>query len=95
MIYKKADFGNTKGIMVCEMGFGDVEMHSSAKGATGEVVLAFKNADRPHPINVVEKSPYKSFDEMQPELVFIFNKAESIDSVISMLEDCREELLKE
>ena len=95
MIYKKADFGNTEGIMVCEMGFGDIGMHGSAKGANGEVVLAFKTYSEPHPINVVEKSPYKSFDEMQPELVFIFNKVESIDSVISMLVDCREELLKE
>ena len=36
MIHKKANFGETKDIMVCEMGTGDVWMIGSEKGEDGE-----------------------------------------------------------
>ncbi len=94
MIHKKAKFGNTKDIMVCEIGTGDIYMIGSEKGEKGETVLAFKSQKEPKPINVIEKASVESFDEMEPELVFIFNKVESIDSIISMLNGCKEEMLK-
>jgi len=92
MINKKADFGNTKGIMVCELGTGDVWMLGSEKGENGEVVLAMKTQAEPRPINVIQKASVETFDEMNPELVFVFNKVESIDCMIAMLNDCREEI---
>ena len=94
MIHKKATFGKTKDIMVCIMGTGDVKMIGSEKGEKGETVLALKTVNESHPIDVREKAKVKTFDEMKPELVFIFNKVESIDCMIHMLEDCRGEMLK-
>lgn len=94
MIYKKANFGNTNGIMVCEFGKGTIGMIGSEKTKDGYVALAFKGWDEPHPINVIEKHPYKNFDEMGPELVFVFSNADGIDSLISMLNDCKNDLLK-
>lgn len=94
MIHKNANFGNTKNIMVCEMGIGDVWMVGSVKGENGETVLAMKTIAEPKPINVIENASVNSFDEMEPELVFIFNKIESIDSLINMLKDCKSEMEK-
>jgi hypothetical protein len=93
MITKNAKFGNTENIMVCEMGTGDVWMLGSKKGKKGETVLAMKTVTVPRPINVVLKASVESFDEMKPELVFVFNKVESIDSFINMLKDCKTEML--
>lgn len=93
MIHKNATYGQTKNIMVCEMGTGDVWMIGSEKGENGETVLAMKTVSEPRPINVIEKPSVKSFDEMQPELVFVFNKVESIDSFINMLQGCKTEML--
>ena len=93
MITKNATYGQTKNVMVCEMGTGDVWMLGSEKGEKGETVLAMKTVAEPRPINVIEKASVETFDEMQPELVFIFNKIESIDSFINMLKDCRTEML--
>ena len=92
MIHKKANFGKTKDIMVCEMGTGDVWMLGSERGENGETILAFKSINPPKPIGVKKKSDVSSFDEMKPELVFIFNKIESIDSLIGMLSDCKGEM---
>jgi len=94
MINKKADYGKTKDIMVCEIGTGDVIMISSEKGENGETILALKTVSEPHPINIITKTDIKTFDEMKPELVFIFNKVESIDCMINMLKDCKIEMLK-
>lgn len=92
MIHKKAEFGKTKDIMVCIMGTGDVQLVGSGKGENGETMLALKTVNEPHPIDVIEKANVKTFDEMKPELVFVFNKIESIDCMIHMLEDCRDEM---
>ena len=92
MINKNATLGKTENIMICEMGVGDVWMVGSKKGEKGETVLAFKNSS-PKPINVLQKASVESFDEMKPELVFIFNKVESIDSFINMLQDCKTEMI--
>jgi len=94
MIYKKANFGKTKGIMVCEMGSGDVWMIGSERGLKGEAILAMKTVSEPGPINVIQKASVETFDEMEPELVFIFNKSESIDSFINMLKDCKNEMVE-
>ena len=94
MIHKKATFGKTKDIMICVMGTGDVKMIGSVKGEKGETMLAFKTVNEPHPIDVIEKASVKTFDEMNPELVFVFNKVESIECMIHMLEDCIEEMNK-
>lgn len=94
MIDKTATFGKTKDVMVCTMGTGDVWMVGSEKGENGETILALKTVDEPHPIDVIEKASVKTFYEMEPELVFIFNKVESIDCMIHMLEDCKKEMSK-
>ena len=63
------------------------------KGKKGETMLAMKTVLEPKPINIIEKASVESFDEMKPELVFIFHKTESIDSLINMLQDCKAEML--
>lgn len=78
--------------MVCEIGTGDVWMLGSEKGENGETVLALKTINPPRPIGVTEKADVDSFDEMEPELVFIFNKVESINALIDMLKDCKGEM---
>lgn len=93
MITKNAQFGETTDVVVCEMGTGDVWMVGSEKGENGETIMAMKTVLEPRPINVIEKASVESFDEMKPELVFIFNKVESIDSFINMLLDCKAEML--
>jgi len=93
MITKDAQFGNTKNVVVCEMGTGDVWMLGSEKGKNGETVLAMKTVDEPRPINVIEKASVETFDEMKPQLVFVFNKVESIDSFINMLQNCKTEMI--
>lgn len=89
MIVKDAQFGNTKGVTVVLMGKGDVYMVSSKRLKTGGVCLCFKTVKEPKPINVNKPSDYDSFDEMEPELAFMFSATESIDAVISMLELCK------
>ncbi len=93
MITKNARFGNTENVTVCEMGTGDVHMLGSLKDDDNEVSLAFRTVPDPQPINVKTKTSIKSFDEMKPELVFIFSKVESIDSLIGQLEDCKAQLI--
>lgn len=93
MITKNAKFGETTNVVVCEMGTGDVWMVGSEKGKKGETMLAMKTVLEPKPINIIEKASVESFDEMKPELVFIFHKTESIDSLINMLQDCKAEML--
>ncbi len=93
MIKKDTQFGKTKNVMVCEMGTGDVWMLGSEKGESGETILAMKTVDEPRPINEIQTASVDTFDEMKPELVFVFNKVESIDSFINMLKDCKEEML--
>ena len=93
MIRTKSDYGKTKDIMVCEMGTGDIHMLGSEKAENGSVHLAFKTTKEPQPINVILPTNCDSYDEFKPELVFIYNKVESIDSMISMLQDCRTEML--
>lgn len=90
----KTDFGKTKDILIAEFGTGDIWMLGSKKGKKGETVLAFKTTKELRPINVVQETSVKSFDEMKPELVFVFNKVESIDSLIGSLQDCRKEMIK-
>ena len=89
MITKNAKYGKTKYVVVAEMGTGDVHMIGSEKAENGSVHLAFKTTKTPQPVD----TKVKSYDEFQPEIVFIFNKVESIDSLISMLQDCRSEML--
>lgn len=92
MINKNATFGKTENVVVCELGTGDVWMVGSEKGNNGEVILALKTTE-PREINVKENSEVCSYDEMKPEIVFIFNKVESLDALIGMLQDCREEMI--
>jgi len=92
MITKNATFGKTENTVVCELGIGDVWMLGSKKGENGEVVLALKTTE-PREINVKENASVDSYDEMQPEIVFIFNKIESLDALIGSLQDCRTEML--
>jgi hypothetical protein len=73
-----AKFGNTEGVIVAEFGTGDVWMLGSEKGDKGETVLAFKTIDPPREIGVRVATDLKSFDEMKPQLAFVFNKVESI-----------------
>jgi len=94
MIIKNARLGKTKNVTVCEMGIGDVQMVSSEKGKDGKTILAMKTVPEPRPINVIEKSNVKTFDEMQPDLVFIFSNTESIDGFINMLQECKAEMLR-
>ena len=91
---RKTDFGKTKNIMIAEFGTGDIWMLGSQKGENGETFLAFKTVKEPRPINVVEKATVKTFDEMKPELVFVFNKVESLDSLINSLKDCKKEMTR-
>jgi hypothetical protein len=93
MITKDAQFGNTKDVVVCEMGTGDVWMLGSERGENGVTVLAMKTVDKPNPINVIEKASVDTFDEMKPQLVFVFNKVESIDCFINMLQGCKAEMI--
>lgn len=93
MITKNAKYGETNDVVVAEMGTGDVLMIGSQKAENGSVHLAFKTTETPQPINVIVDTKVKSYDEFQPEIVFIFNKVESIDSLISMLQNCRDEML--
>jgi hypothetical protein len=89
MIVKNAKLGETENVMVCVLGTGDVWMLGSKKGENGEVILAMKTIDEPKPIGAHLEPSVETFDEMEPELAFIFNKVESIDSLIAMLEDCK------
>ena len=94
MINKNCIYGKVTGVTVAEFGTGDIEMNGSEKDKNGSVHLAFKTVETPGIIGKKVKSTYKTFDEMQPEIVFIFNKIESIDSVINMLKDCRKDFKK-
>ncbi|NCC88323.1 MAG: hypothetical protein EOM05_10770 [Clostridia bacterium] len=92
MIIKNATFGKTENVTILEMGTGDVLMIGSKKGVDGEVVLALKTTE-PKEIDVKLKTGFSSYDEMQPELVFIFNKAKSLNALIGVLNDCLAEML--
>lgn len=92
MIIKNATFGKTENTIVCELGAGDVFMLGSKKGNNGEVILALKTIE-PREIGIKRKTDINSFDELQPEIVFIFNKIESLDALIDTLLDCRTEML--
>lgn len=93
MIRKNSKYGETNDVVVAEMGTGDVHMLGSEKAEDGSVHLAFRTTDTPKPINVIVDTEVKSFDEFKPDIVFIFHKVKSIDSLINMLKDCRKEMM--
>ena len=91
MITKNATYGKVENVTIAELGTGDCHMVSSAK-QNGEVHLTFRTTE-PHPINE-DLPPIENgvtFDDLKPEIVFIFRKLESIDSLMNMLKNCRDE----
>ena len=93
MITKNATFGETQNVVVCEFGSGDVWMVGSELGENQETVLGFKTVKESKQINKLVETSIKSYDEMKPELVFIFNEVDSIDCLISMLGELKKEML--
>lgn len=94
MITKNATLGSTKNVTVCELGLGDVWILGSEIGKEGYTVLGFKTIAEPKPIGCTIETSVKSFDEMEPELAFIFRNTESIDCLIEMLQGCKSEMEK-
>jgi len=90
-INKNVQFGKTKNVLLLEFGKGDIEMtYSEVKN--GKIILAFQEHVESHKIDVIENSPFKSFDEMKPPLVFLFSNIKSIDALIHQLEDMKKDL---
>jgi hypothetical protein len=94
MIVKKAKFGETDNVTVIELGTGDVHMLGSELGENGETVLALKTTKEKGEIGVKVNTNAKSFDDMNPEVAFIFNNPDSIDALIMMLKGCKSEMIK-
>jgi hypothetical protein len=92
MIHKDATFGKTKNVTLLEFGTGDILMTGSRKSDEGITVVAMKTMNKPMPINVRFDSRYKTFNEMQPEVVLVFKEIESIDSLISALQNTKIEM---
>ena len=92
MIYKNAKVGSVTGVTVCEMGFGGVTMVPSNPQPNTPVSLLIKSQNPPTPIGVKMTCEEKTSDEYKPELVLMFHNEESIDAVISSLQDCKEVL---
>lgn len=95
MITNNSTYGATENVTVAEMGTGDVHMMGSEKAEDGSVHLGFRTVSEPQPINVIVPMEAKSYDELKPQIVFIFRKEESIDSLINMLIDCKKEFLSD
>ena len=93
MIIKNATYGNDKDVIVVEMGSGDIHMCQTEITKSNAIHLVFRTTE-PQEINVthsIEKAI--ELTTKPPEMVFIFNKIESIDSLISMLQDCKNDML--
>lgn len=93
MIEKNATYGKTDNVVIVKLGKGDVHMIMSEKSEDNSVHLAFRTTE-PHSINEIrEIEDGITYDDLKPEIVFIFNKVEGIDSLIEMLKDCKKEFL--
>lgn len=94
MIVKGQKYGETTDVVIAVMGTGDVHMIGSEKDENGSVHLAFRTMEEPQPINVISDiDKGLEFDDLKPQIVFIFNKVESIDSLINMLKDCKDTMI--
>jgi hypothetical protein len=92
MIYKNTKYGNINDVVVVEMGTGDVHMVGSHK--VNESVHLSLRSGEPLPIGNILNKKFKTMDEFSPEIVFIFNKIESLDALIDILLGCRKEMTK-
>lgn len=93
MITKNGIYGKTENVVVVELGTGDCHMVMSEK-LNNEVHLTLRTTE-PNEINsdlppILEGV---TFDDLKPEIAFIFRKVESIDSLIHMLKLCRDEFV--
>lgn len=91
MIYKRARFGNVDNVTVCEFGTGDIEM-VQANYDNGAVCLCLKTQKQGE-IGRVEEHGYKNTDDMQPQVVLMFARVESVAAVIISLEEIRQKML--
>jgi len=95
MIKRNATYGKTKNVVVVELGAGDVHMVMGEKAEDKSVHLTLRTTE-PRPINITQEiEDGVTFDDLKPEIAFIFHKVESIESFINMLKDCKTEFLTE
>lgn len=92
MIIQNATYGSTENVTVAEFGTGDIHMMGSEKAIDGSIHLGFRTSE-PKPINVIVPMEPTSYDELKPQIMFIFRKEESIDSLINMLIDCKRDFV--
>ena len=92
-IKKDVTLGTTNHkLLLLEFGTGDIELtYSDVRN--GKIILAFQEHKEPHEIDKIEKSPFSSFDEMKPPVIFSFSNPKSIDALIHQLQDMKKDLI--
>lgn len=89
MIYLDASIGEVKNVTVLEFGKGDIHMYLGANSKEGRVDLYFKNGEVEE-IGVGQAHEHMTIEELNPQIVMLFKKVESIDALITRLNEAKE-----
>ena len=86
MIYKNMKYGKVDGVTIVTLGEGDVRVTTSELSPVNTVHLTLTGVHEKHPIGICQT---ENFDEVMPDIVFIFNNKDSMDVLINSLVDCK------
>ena len=93
MIYKNSKVGKIEGVTLCKFGKGDIDV-STAKYEDGTQIMYLRNLPEPiEPIGSDLVESYgKSTDELGVDVVFEFDKPQSIQVVIDALQRMKDRM---
>lgn len=95
MIHKNKQVGKQKCDLV-EFGDGSVSMQPAFFEKEKHPALMLKSDDRGHKVgDTNDEWVGKNSNSYNPEIVMVFKNEESLDALISSLEDCRKDFKKQ
>lgn len=94
MIKKNVTYSKTEETTVANFGQGTISMTVGSTQDNKRHVLFFKTQPA-EKVGSTKEHGFKDSDELQPEIVFEFSNTESIDALISQLEEVKEQFQQE
>lgn len=92
MIHLNSTVGEVKGIAVAEFGAGDISLIIGGKTNDRLVYVMLSNQEA-REVGKVEQHNYTNVNDIKPQMMFIFSNPNSIDVVISRLQEAKECLI--
>ena len=75
-------------------GTGHIEMINTEVGKNGIVYLGLKTLKKPGEVGAFAYAGNSSLKDTEPQILFSFSNTKSIDALVSMLENCKLQLIK-